>query len=248
MKVVQLLPIWPQGAGTAGRPSGFEVRDLPKSDTGSPVLSARPGSRTSNPVARSAAGIAGGLAGNFGGAARKTTDPARDTACPQPSPDLTSLAAAISAEFSGFQIRCEVAPVALDPAPSFHSGRQQYYSTDLLARIEERRECWRVLGVTPLDLYIPILTFVFGEAQLEGGCAVVSTHRLRQEFYGLPADPELARQRLLKESVHELGHTLGLTHCENYECVMAPSHDVEWIDLKSSHVCWHCRRAILIGD
>jgi len=160
-----------------------------------------------------------------------------------PSFDLTRLATAISAEF---QVRCEIVPAALDPDPSFHSGRQQYYSTDLLARMQKHLApgCWRVLGVTPLDLYIPILTFVFGEAQLEGGCALVSTYRLRQEFYGLPPDPGLLRQRLLKEAIHELGHTLGLTHCEDYECVMAPSHAVEWIDLKSSHVCRECRRAI----
>jgi archaemetzincin len=160
-----------------------------------------------------------------------------------PSVSLNRLATAISVEF---QVRCEIVPAALDPAPSFHSGRQQYYSTDLLARMQKHLTpgCWRVLGVTPLDLYIPILTFVFGEAQLEGGCALVSTYRLRQEFYGLPPDHDLLYQRLLKEAIHELGHTLGLTHCEDYECVMAPSHAVEWIDLKSSHVCRECRRAI----
>ena len=48
---------------------------------------------------------------------------------------------------------------------------------------------WRLLGITGLDLYIPILTFVFGEAQMGGPCAIVSYHRLAQEFYGLPARP-----------------------------------------------------------
>ena len=136
-----------------------------------------------------------------------------------------------------------VEPLELDPAFAYDASRGQYYSTKILERLPRGK-----VAVTSHDLFIPILEFVFGEAEIGGGRAVVSTHRLRQEFYGLPADPELARQRLLKESVHELGHTLGLTHCENYECVMAPSHAVEWIDLKSSHVCWHCRRAILIGD
>ena len=99
----------------------------------------------------------------------------------------------------------------------------------------------RLLGVTSLDLYIPTLTFVFGEAQLHGPCALVSTHRLRQEFYGLPPDPRLAAERLLKEAVHELGHTLGLRHCDDYRCAMAPSHGVEWIDLKSSRLCPDCQ-------
>jgi archaemetzincin len=99
--------------------------------------------------------------------------------------------------------------------------------------------------VVSADLYIPILTFVFGEAQLKGSCAVVSLHRLRQEFYGLPADPQLLTSRLIKEAVHELGHTLGIPHCEDYGCVMAPSHAVEWIDLKNSGFCEACRATAL---
>ncbi|HTU00176.1 MAG TPA: archaemetzincin family Zn-dependent metalloprotease, partial [Candidatus Sulfotelmatobacter sp.] len=141
---------------------------------------------------------------------------------------------------------CHVGPEALDPGPSFHSERAQYHSTELLARLEGLRcpASWRVLGVTSLDLYIPILTFVFGEAQMNGGCAVISSHRLRQEFYGLPPDADLAAERVLKECVHELGHTLGLTHCDDYTCAMAPSHSVEWIDLKGVSYCLECRAKV----
>jgi archaemetzincin len=78
-----------------------------------------------------------------------------------------------------------------------------------------------------------------------GRCALVSTHRLRQEFYGLPGDPELLRERLLKEAVHELGHTLELTHCDDYDCVMASSHSVEWIDLKTPNLCNICLERVL---
>ena len=74
-----------------------------------------------------------------------------------------------------------------------------------------------------------------------GPCAVVSTFRLRQEFYGLDRDDALLRQRLLKESVHELGHTLDLHHCEDYRCAMASSHSVEWIDLRETTLCESCR-------
>ena len=100
---------------------------------------------------------------------------------------------------------------------------------------------WRMLGVTNVDLYIPILTFVFGEAQMRGPAAVISAHRLTQEFYGLAPDHKLFRHRVIKEAVHELGHTLGLTHCDDYRCVMASSHAVEWIDLKESALCPACR-------
>jgi len=86
----------------------------------------------------------------------------------------------------------------------------------------------------------PDSDFCFGEARWAGPCAVVSAHRLRQEFYGLPSDHELFRQRLIKEAVHEVGHTLNLTHCDDYRCVMASSHAVEWIDLKDSALCDNC--------
>ena len=133
-----------------------------------------------------------------------------------------------------------------DPEPARHPERGQYYSTELLARMKGVRApaAWRLLGLTCHDLYIPTLTFVFGEAQLEGHCAVVSMHRLRQEFYGLPPDSRLLRERLLKEAVHELGHTLKLRHCDDYRCVMAPSHSVEWVDLKGSTFCPSCRDRI----
>ena len=131
-------------------------------------------------------------------------------------------------------------PVNTDFA--FHAERRQHHSTEILGRLQTltRPESWRILGITESDLYIPILTFVFGEAQMGGSVAVVSTHRLRQEMYGLPADDELLRARLLKESIHELGHTLNLRHCEDYRCAMAGSHAVEWIDLKDAAICSDC--------
>ncbi|MFZ0309255.1 MAG: archaemetzincin family Zn-dependent metalloprotease [Candidatus Sulfotelmatobacter sp.] len=142
-------------------------------------------------------------------------------------------------------IPCKVLPVRLDPEFAFHGERQQYHSSEILHRMQSflTPDSWRVLGVSAVDLYIPILTFVFGEAQMGGPCAVVSAHRLRQEFYGLPSDHDLFRQRLIKEAVHEVGHTLNLTHCEDYRCVMASSHAVEWIDLKESALCTPCRAA-----
>lgn len=159
-------------------------------------------------------------------------------------PDLSVLGAlgpALAAAF-GVTSEVEILGANLDPAPSLHPERQQYLSTDILSRMQKYHvpNSGRLLGVASVDLYIPILTFVFGEAQLDGTCAVVSTHRLRQEFYGLPPDRELLRMRLVKEAVHELGHTLGLTHCDDYRCAMAASHTVELIDLKSSSLCADC--------
>ena len=141
-----------------------------------------------------------------------------------------------------FGVPCQIVPSPLNPEFAFHGERQQYHSSEILAKMKSmgNGDCWRMLGVAAVDLYIPILTFVFGEAQIGGPCAVVSLHRLREEFYGLPEDGSLLRHRLLKEAVHEIGHTLNLTHCEDYRCAMAPSHAVEWIDLKESWLCSVC--------
>jgi archaemetzincin len=98
--------------------------------------------------------------------------------------------------------------------------------------------------VTDADLYIPILTFIFGEAQLGNTGAVVSTHRLRPEFYGMPKDHRVLQGRLLKEAIHELGHTFGLHHCPDYRCVMSASHSVERIDLKQADFCEVCADAV----
>jgi archaemetzincin len=144
--------------------------------------------------------------------------------------------------YDKFRMRAEVLLPALDPSFALHAERQQYHSSEILASMQRyvSGNTWRLLGITQLDLYIPILTFVFGEAQLGGISAVVSYHRLQQEFYGLPRDMDLLANRLLIESVHELGHTLRLTHCHDYQCAMAPSHAVEWIDIKDSGFCEDC--------
>jgi archaemetzincin len=156
---------------------------------------------------------------------------------------LDELAAALAPVF---RISCHVRTEAVEAASAFDPVRNQYYSTailQLLAR-DNDAEGMRVLAVTSLDLYVPVLTFVFGEAQLGGGCAVVSLHRLREEFYGLPANGKLLRERLLKEALHELGHTFGLRHCADWRCVMASAHAVERLDIKSAKFCPACRAAI----
>jgi archaemetzincin len=145
-----------------------------------------------------------------------------------------------------FGYACKVAAEPLDPDGAFDPVRNQYHSTRLLeqlARIEVDSDS-RVLGITGLDLYVPVLTFVFGEAQLTGPCALVSCHRLRDEFYGLPPRPDLLEERLVKEAMHELGHTYGLRHCQNWECVMASTHSVERLDLKKPEFCPACRKVI----
>jgi archaemetzincin len=98
-----------------------------------------------------------------------------------------------------------------------------------------------ILGVTGVDLTAPGLNFVFGLADPRGRVAVISLARLYPEFYGQPRDPRLFKARAVKESVHELGHLLGLDHCPDPACVMAFSNSLADTDRKGPGFCRRCR-------
>lgn len=143
--------------------------------------------------------------------------------------------------------RCSVSMQkdALDIEKTFDTSRGQYYSTALLAQLVKRAtSISKFIALVDVDLFIPVLTFVFGEAQFDGNAAVVSTHRLVNQFYGLPENEQLLLHRITKEIIHELGHTFGLYHCRNFECVMRSSTYVEDIDLKKSSFCGECWRKL----
>ena len=134
----------------------------------------------------------------------------------------------------------------LDLATAYDASRNQSNSTALLAQILQGHEdpSRKRIAIVDVDLYIPVLTFVFGEAQLNGTAAIVSTHRLSNQFYGLPRNHALTLERLQKEVVHELGHTFGLYHCHQFECVMRSSTYVEEIDMKRLYPCRACSEAL----
>jgi archaemetzincin len=102
----------------------------------------------------------------------------------------------------------------------------------------------RVLGVTSVDLFVPRLNFVFGEAQCPGKIALISLYRLRPEFYGDAPNRSLFFERAEKEAVHELGHTLGLRHCEDSSCVMFFSTSIVDTDAKDSTLCGKCAQRL----
>lgn len=135
-------------------------------------------------------------------------------------------------------------PVNLSRALDAH--RNQYYSTNLLAQLLEDppADTARILGITSVDLYVPVLTFVFGEAQLDGIAAVISTARLQNEFYGLPPDMSEYHMRITKEAVHELGHTWGLVHCRYPLCVMNQATYIDDVDERTDEFCGACAARI----
>lgn len=138
-----------------------------------------------------------------------------------------------------------VASLVTDIAFAFDRDRNQYHSTPILEALAAAAPaaCHKILGLTEGDLYIPILTYVFGEAQLNGRACIVSTSRLAEDII---ADNRGLERRLIKEAVHELGHTFNLRHCEERTCIMHYCRGVRDVDRKARDFCRHCR--VMLSD
>jgi archaemetzincin len=145
-----------------------------------------------------------------------------------------------------------VTALRTDPLPeptfAYDAARRQYSSPALmqaaLARVPDGAEKFLVL--TEADTFIPMLSFVFGQAQLNGTVAVLSLARLRPEFHGLAGSRKLFLVRVAKEAIHEVGHTYGLTHCLDVRCAMSLSTNLRQLDAKGAAFCRSC--AMLIGE
>jgi archaemetzincin len=134
----------------------------------------------------------------------------------------------------------------INPGNSYDPARKQYHSTKILKEMldELPTDALKMIGITTSDLFIPILTFVFGEAQLDGRVGIVSLARLQQEFYRLPPNNALLQKRLVKEIKHELGHAYGLVHCPLRECVMSVANNISDVDSKGFYFCEDCKELL----
>lgn len=156
---------------------------------------------------------------------------------------MTRISDAVSDEY-----KCQVSSryIPFDISWYLDTKRLQYDAnqimTNLLPLLLPQAD--KVVAITNGDLFIPILTFIFGQAMVNGKLALVSTHRLLPERYGLAQNDWLYEKRIIKEVIHELGHTFGLRHCFEPQCVMRSSTYVEDIDLKDQHLCPKCRSKI----
>lgn len=155
-------------------------------------------------------------------------------------PDAVRFAAARLSSVLGLETR-QLEPFP-DPAYAYDTARGQYSSTlvlrDSLARKPADAE--RLLVLTERDIFIPMLSFVYGQAQLGGPVALMSLARLRPEFYGMAPNRPLLLDRVGKEALHEFGHTLGLTHCDEPRCTMRLSTNIEQLDDKGNGYCGSC--------
>jgi archaemetzincin len=130
---------------------------------------------------------------------------------------------------------------------AYDPKRRQYLASELLAKLKKSgiAKDEKVLDIVDVDLYAPGLNFVFGQADITSGVALISLCRLRQEFYGLPSDNALFLDRAAKEAVHEIGHTFGLGHCKNAKCVMHFSNSLADTDWKQIAFCSQCRPKLI---
>lgn len=143
---------------------------------------------------------------------------------------------------NNFGFETQRLPGRPSPGGAFDHGRGQWSAIEFMKDLVASRppSATRILGITSDDLFIPMLSFLFGQAQLNGAAALVSTARLRQEFYGLPSNRDLLMARVRKESLHEMGHTLGLIHCPDRSCAMCLSTNLEQVDTKFDRYCRVC--------
>jgi archaemetzincin len=143
-------------------------------------------------------------------------------------------------------LECTLMPQEEIPHQAFDGSRSQYFSYIILEALSrnERLKGHLVLAVTEVDLRTSIFSFVFGEAQVKGRCAIVSLNRLREEKYGRNPDPAIEHFRLRKEALHEIGHVLGLIHCRDACCVMYRSTTLSDTDYKRDNFCSQCRRLL----
>jgi archaemetzincin len=131
------------------------------------------------------------------------------------------------------------------PESSLNQERGQYDAPALLkylaSCLPELAPDQKVLGIIDADIYAENLDFLFGLSDKKTGHSLISLVRLRPEFSGHDSNNKLFCCRIVKEAVHEIGHTLGFNHCQYSSCVMHFSAILEDTDRKDSRFCYCCR-------
>ena len=146
-----------------------------------------------------------------------------------------------------FNFQTRIQPLLEDVSFAYDSNRDQFHSTVILEKLAAVAPpgSLKVLAVVVVDLFIPILTHVYGEAQLGGRSAVISILRLGDGISGMGIGDTFG-DRVAKEAIHELGHTFNLRHCKDERCIMHYCRNEQDVDRKSDQLCRYCR--IMLTD
>jgi len=126
------------------------------------------------------------------------------------------------------------------PTYAFNKDRGQYHTNAIMRRMVpllEPGSC--ALGIAEVDLFVPDSPFVFGDADRESRVAVLSLFRLRQN-----GDVAALRRRVQVEALHQAGHLVGLSYCEDARCVMFLATTVQELDRKGIALCNLCRNEL----
>ena len=135
----------------------------------------------------------------------------------------------------------DILPTRQTPEFAYSDSRKQYHAALILKKLaESRRPHPRILALVSVDLFIPVLTYVFGEAQMGGRAAVVSIHRLRQKEEGSRIALDTFYERAAKVALHEVAHTFDLVHCSQPECIMRFSSGPSDLDELPLFFCEYC--------
>lgn len=159
----------------------------------------------------------------------------------------TSLLNDVVRELSNiFTSKINIINIPLDISSAYSNERGQYFSTQLISEVLDLTTNFegKVVIMVEFDLFVPVFTYVFGEAQLNGKHSIVSVCRLHEEFYSGTTNDILLFDRTIKEVLHELGHNFGLIHCKDWDCVMHVSQGIEEIDTKGNRYCSVCKNKI----
>lgn len=141
-----------------------------------------------------------------------------------------------------FSSKIHIVDLKINLDDFFSVDRKQYFSTQIIAEAMKLTDDYngKVILLTDVDIFVPVLTFIFGEAQLNGKHSILSVCRLHEEFYSGITNEKLLLERTIKEALHELGHCYGLRHCVDWDCVMHSSPGIEEVDIKGSTFCRNC--------
>jgi len=134
-----------------------------------------------------------------------------------------------------------------EPKYAFNATRSQHHATAILRRVGQAmnpKKHFLALGVCEVDLFAPDVNFVFGEADRALNAALISSARLKPSHYGRPPDGELLLRRLASESLHELGHVMGLPVCSNDHCAMFVANTLSDTDRKHGRFCEACKHKL----
>ncbi|GMU95879.1 archaemetzincin family Zn-dependent metalloprotease [Ignavibacterium album] len=160
------------------------------------------------------------------------------------NPELIDKIVTELGKFLPYKIRLNT--IQLDISFAYSTERKQFYSTKIIQHLIPYSENvdGKFTALVEVDLFIPVFTYVLGEAQLNGKVSIVSLARLHEEIYSGISDEKLLIERTVKEILHELGHNFGLIHCKDWDCVMHSSMGIEEVDIKGIDYCANCKSMI----